>query len=91
LGRGLGYLDNEWQDVHGAGCQRSNPKTGDPNNYPTGHGPQGDAVRIYNFVRCVRTTTAYQADFDGDDDVDVADFAKFQLCLAGPGVAPACP
>ena len=42
-------------DVHGAGCQRSDPKTGHASNYPDGHGPQGDAVRIQNHVRCVRT------------------------------------
>ena len=41
-------------DVHGAGAQRSDPKQGDPNNYPHGFGPQGDVVRIYNFVRLVR-------------------------------------
>ena len=42
-----------WKDVHGAGAQRSDPKAGDPNDYPTGHGPQGDAIRIYNYVRPV--------------------------------------
>ncbi len=42
-------------DVHGAGAQRSDPKTGDPNDYPHGHGPQGDTIRIYNLVRPVRT------------------------------------
>ena len=41
-------------DVHGAGAQRSDPKQGDPNNYPHGFGPQGDVIRIYNFVRPVR-------------------------------------
>jgi len=41
-------------DVHGAGSQRSDPKTGDPNDYPYGHGPQGDVIRIYNYVRSVR-------------------------------------
>ncbi len=54
FGRGLGYFNGQWQDVHGAGAQRSDPKTGDPNSYPTGNGPQGDAVRIYNYVRLVR-------------------------------------
>jgi hypothetical protein len=51
---------SSWIDVHGAGAQRSDPKTGDPANYPTGFGPQGDAIRIYNYVRLVRnvnTTT----------------------------------
>ena len=41
-------------DVHGAGAQRSDPKQGDPENYPHGFGPQGDVIRIYNFVRLVR-------------------------------------
>ena len=54
FGRAMGYMMDEWQDVHGAGCQRSDPKEGDPDDYPTGHGPQGDAVRIYNYVRAVR-------------------------------------
>lgn len=55
FGRGLGYDDSRgWYDVHGAGCQRTDPKTGDPDDYPTGRGPQNDAVRIYNYVRIVR-------------------------------------
>lgn len=48
-------------DVHGAGAQRSDPKTGDPGNFPYGYGPQGDVIRIYNYVRMVRdndTTTS---------------------------------
>jgi len=46
-----------WVDVHGAGSQRSDPKTGDPDaeEYANGHGPQGDAIRIYNMVRPVRS------------------------------------
>jgi Protein of unknown function (DUF1566) len=54
FGRSLGYMNETWVDVHGAGSQRSDPKIGDPADYPTGHGPQGDAIRIYNFVRLVR-------------------------------------
>ena len=43
-------------DVHGAGCQRSDPKDGNPGEYPSwGHGPQGDVQRVFNYVRCVRT------------------------------------
>jgi len=30
-------------------------KTGDPSRFPYGHGPQGDVIRIYNFVRPVRS------------------------------------
>lgn len=61
FGEALGYMETPpgsgiyaLQDVHGAGAQRSDPKSGDPADYPLGHGPQGDVVRIYNFVRCVR-------------------------------------
>jgi len=43
-----------FMDVHGAGAQRSDPKTGDPDNYPNGFGPQGDVIRIFNYVRAVR-------------------------------------
>lgn len=41
-------------DVHGAGAQRSDPKVGDPARFPHGRGPQGDVIRIRNFVRLVR-------------------------------------
>lgn len=54
FGRGMGYMFGQWIDVHGAGCQRSEPKTGNPEAFPKGRGPQGDAIRILNFVRCVR-------------------------------------
>lgn len=54
FGRAMGYLHNKWTDVHGAGAQRSDPKTGNPDDYPKGFGPQGDAIRIYNYVRLVR-------------------------------------
>jgi hypothetical protein len=54
FGRAMGYVNGQWTDVHGAGAQRSDPKAGDPNGYPEGHGPQGDAIRIYNYVRLVR-------------------------------------
>jgi len=56
FGRAMGYMSalGGWIDVHGAGAQRSDPKTGNPANYPTGRGPQGDAIRIYNYVRLVR-------------------------------------
>jgi hypothetical protein len=44
-----------WSDVHVAGVQRSDPKAGDPNEFPNCLGPQGDAIRILNYVRLVRT------------------------------------
>ncbi len=54
FGRAMGYMNGVWMDVHGAGAQKSDLMTGDPANYPNGRGPQGDAVRIYNYVRLVR-------------------------------------
>src|SRR3990172_1186612 len=54
FGKALGYMYGKWIDVHGAGAQRSDPKTGNPAGYPYGRGPQGDAIRIYNYVRAVR-------------------------------------
>jgi hypothetical protein len=60
FGRALGFMQNprtgvaQLMDVHGAGAQRSDDKDGDPSQFPTGRGPQGDVMRIYNFVRCVR-------------------------------------
>lgn len=40
-------------DTHGAGAQRADPKTGNSADY-TSLGGQSDAVRIYNYARCVR-------------------------------------
>lgn len=61
FGRGLGWMPQPptssnyvLLDVHGAGAQRSDPKTGNPANYPYGNGPQGDVIRIFNHVRLVR-------------------------------------
>ncbi len=58
FGEASGYMSNNWVDVHGAGAQRSDPKEGNPADWPTGHGPQGDAIRIYNYVRLVRDADA---------------------------------
>ena len=55
FGTALGNMNGNWIDVHGAGAQRSDPKAGNPGDYPYGHGPQGDAIRIYNYVRLVRS------------------------------------
>lgn len=41
-------------DTHGAGAQRSDPKVGDPADYPNFGGDQDDDVRIDNYARCVR-------------------------------------
>jgi len=64
VGRAWGYVENppgsgitNYWDVHGAGAQRSDPKDGDPADYAGGLGPQGDEIRIYNWVRVVRDFT----------------------------------
>ena len=59
FGEALGWMRDPFgnyqlMDVHGAGSQRSDPKAGDPSRYPYGFGPQGDVIRIYNYVRPVR-------------------------------------
>jgi hypothetical protein len=63
FGRAMGYMPNfgGWIDIHGAGCQRSDPKpssfagyTHNGNGYYNPNAPQCDAVRIYNYVRLVR-------------------------------------
>ena len=62
FGRAMGYFQGlGWTDIHGAGCQRSDPKprsfagyAHNGNGYYNPNAPQGDAVRIYNYVRLVR-------------------------------------
>ncbi len=61
FGEALGWMEMppnsgnfSLMDVHGAGAQRSDPKAGDPTDFPYGHGPQGDVIRIHNYVRLVR-------------------------------------
>lgn len=54
FGSAPGFMRGRWMDVHGAGAQRSDPKAGDPADYPQGRGPQGDARRVFNPARCVR-------------------------------------
>ena len=99
FGRSMGYMcppwdtppcdeNGNWLDVHGAGAQRSDPKLGDPNDYPYGHGPQGDDVRIYNYVRAVRDVAGCIADLDGNGYVGVGDI----LALIDQwGVCNQCP
>lgn len=60
FGRSQGWMrgrfggEYDLLDVHGAGSQRSDPKAGDPSQFPRGRGPQGDVIAIYNMVRLVR-------------------------------------
>ncbi len=56
FGRALGRIRGTLLNVHGAGAQRSDPKTAAHlPNLPGYRGPQGDQQRVYNLVRPVRT------------------------------------
>jgi len=55
FGEGQGVMNGTLMDVHGAGCQRSDPKSGSAEEYPQFHGPQGDVQYVYNYVRAVRS------------------------------------
>lgn len=54
FGRALGYMNGQFLDVHGAGAQRSDPKIGVTPDPTSSNAPQGDIIRITNYVRCVR-------------------------------------
>jgi hypothetical protein len=54
FGRALGYMNGQFMDVHGAGAQRSDPKIGITPDPTSSNAPQGDIIRIANYVRCVR-------------------------------------
>ncbi len=64
FGRGWGFMPDRRTgtkrklNVHGAGAQRSDPKSGDPADWAGGHGPQGDEIRIFNYARAVRNIDA---------------------------------
>lgn len=60
FGQAMGKMNGVKMNVHGAGAQRSDPKTGILSAWEEGNGPQGDEVRIQNFVRCVRGGNARQ-------------------------------
>jgi hypothetical protein len=56
FGEAQGMMHGRLTDVHGAGAQRSDPKTAvNPTAYPQSFGPQGDLRYVFNYVRCVRT------------------------------------
>ena len=60
FGEALGKMRNQIMDVHGAGAVRSDPKSGNSEDYPQYFGPQGDIRYVYNYVLSVRTVS------DGD-------------------------
>jgi hypothetical protein len=77
FGRSMGNMNGNWMDVHGAGAQRAEQKSGDPSVYATGHGPQGDAVRIYNYARCVSGGTSGEVLTGGETDPNAGTGTEF--------------
>ncbi len=63
FGDAMGVENGVTVDAHGSGSQRSDPKTGDREDYPASDpmAPQGDEVRVFNMVRLVR-------DWDADEE-----------------------
>ncbi len=88
FGRGLGYMNGRYVDVHGAGCQRSDPKFGQAEPY--GRGPQGDVVRVANYVRAVRATDS-SSNYAGSSDTSLgsSDFPDSQATDDSSAVAGA--
>jgi hypothetical protein len=58
FGKAYGKMNGNLLDTHGAGAARSDPKSGNPSEYPQYFGPQGDALIVYNHTRCVRNISA---------------------------------
>ncbi|WP_309380130.1 DUF1566 domain-containing protein [Cerasicoccus frondis] len=92
FGRAMGYMNNTWLDVHGAGAQRSDEKVfsldnvvAQDNGYYSSIAPQGDAMRFYNYVRCVRGAAEAPAT-DSDDD-GISDWVEYQYTGSTTGLA----
>jgi hypothetical protein len=94
FGEARGFMDfgdgNQFYDVHGAGAQRSDLKSGDPTQLPIAQGPQGDIQSTYNYARCVRdatSTTGEYAYFDVDSELlhlpvtDAGDLGLYKATL----------
>ena len=85
FGEALGYMKTPptatyytLRDVHGAGAQRSDPKSGSVTSYLLGvdqsgnsvygQGPQGDVIRISNYVRLVRDDSSVTGINESEDN-----------------------
>ena len=68
FGEAQGVMNFQLMDVHGAGAQRSDPKSGNPDEYPAFFGPQGDVRYVYNYVRCVRNTEIVPTEQSGTNN-----------------------
>jgi hypothetical protein len=66
FGKAYGKMNGNLLDTHGAGAMRSDPKSGLAANYPQYFGPQGDALIVFNHVRCVRNSSVVQGINEGN-------------------------
>ncbi len=67
FGEAQGEMNGSLMDVHGAGAQRSDPKSGSQEDYPQFFGPQGDVRYVFNYVRCVRDASISTSINDSDN------------------------
>ncbi|MCP4704264.1 MAG: DUF1566 domain-containing protein, partial [candidate division Zixibacteria bacterium] len=70
FGTAMGKMHGSIMDVHGSGSQRSDPKTGKPMS----RGPQGDMIRVDNYVRCARGGSVHLA--TGTSKEDISTYSK---------------
>jgi hypothetical protein len=68
FGRATGKMRGRVMDVHGAGAQRSDPKVGQGQPQLQFRGPQGDTLRVSNFVRLVRGGAAEKRSVEPSSD-----------------------
>ena len=80
FGYAQGIMNDKLMDVHGAGCQRSDPKSGNTADYPKSHGPQGDIQNVFNYVRCVRSVDVFEN--KGNTANDKAETTTESFCFA---------
>ncbi|MBC8198237.1 MAG: DUF1566 domain-containing protein [Candidatus Marinimicrobia bacterium] len=73
FGEAQGMINNQLMDVHGAGAQRSDYKFGNPEDFPSSMGPQGDIHYVFNAVRCVRNILHQMGDLNNDSQINVMD------------------
>jgi hypothetical protein len=71
FGEGQGKMFGVLMDVHGAGCQRSDLKSGNIEDYPQYGGPQGDVKYVFNYVRCVRDISIGSSINNYDENIDI--------------------
>jgi hypothetical protein len=88
FGEALGSMPNDNSDtvidVHGAGAQRSDPKTGSPDDVQIS-APQEDVWRIDNHVRCVRNGASAMTNTESGSETDRFGTSDIQIPSGGGG------